>query len=147
MWIWPTTNWIPWQVFGKWDRTYRKTRNGFFYQTPTTNSVEALQRFLEFVNFYRCYLRRLATKTAVLHELIKKDTTFKIEQRHKDVMFEINESLLKATKLSLKLPLSDKQLVILCDASQHAAGYVLLLEDYSEPQWGTLRSMRQFFWL
>ena len=81
----------------------------------------------------------MADKTVVLHELIKKDTTFKLEQRHKDVISEINESLLKATKLSLKFPLPDKQLVIMCDASEHAAGYVLLIEDYSEPQSGSLK--------
>ena len=57
----------------------------------------------------------------------------------KDVIFDINESLLKATKLSLKLPLPDKQLIIMCDASEHAAGYVLLTEDYSETQSGSLK--------
>ena len=81
----------------------------------------------------------MADKTAVLHELIKKDTTFKLEQRHKEVIFDITESLLKATKLSLKLPLPDKQLVIMCDASEHAAGYVVLIEDYSETQSGSLK--------
>ena len=85
-------------------------------------SVKALQRYLEFVNFYRSYFPRLADKTAVLHELIRKHTIFKIEQRHKDEIFDITESLLEATKLSLKLPLPDNQLVIICDASEHAAG-------------------------
>ena len=103
------------------------------------NSVKALQLYLGFVNFYRSYIPRLADKTAILHELIKEDTNFKLEQRHKDVMFDINESLLKATKLSLKLSLPDKQLVIMCDASEHAAGYVLLIEDYSETQSGSLK--------
>ena len=65
--------------------------------------------------------------------MIKKDVPFKLSQQHKDAIFEINESLLKATKVSLKLPLLDKQLVIMCDASEHAAGYVLLIEDYADP--------------
>ena len=103
------------------------------------NSVKALQRYLGFVNFYSSYIPRLADKTAVLHELIKKDSTFKLEQRHKVEIFDINESLLKATKLSLKLPLPDKHLVIMCDASEHAAGYVLSIEDYSETQSGSLK--------
>ena len=103
------------------------------------NSVKALQRYLGFVNLYKSYIPRLAEETAVLHELIKKYTTFQLEQRHKDVIFEINEGLLKATKRALKLPLPDKQLVIMCDASEHAAGYVLLIEDYSEPQSGSLK--------
>ena len=34
--------------------------------------------------------------------------------------------------MSLRLPLPEKQLVIMCDASEHAAGYVLLIEDYTE---------------
>ena len=55
------------------------------------------------------------------------------------MIFEINEGLLKATKLALKFPLPDKQLVIMCDASEHAAGYALLIEDYSEPQSGSLK--------
>ena len=96
-----------------------------------TNSVKALQRYLGFINFYRSYIPRLAGKTLILQELIKKDVPFKLSQQHKDAIFEINESLLKATKVSLKLPLPDKQLVIMCDASEHAAGYVLLIEDYA----------------
>ena len=39
----------------------------------------------------------------------------------------------------MKLPLPDKQLVVMCDASEHATGYVLLIEDYSEPQSGSLK--------
>ena len=56
-----------------------------------------------------------------------------MNQQHKDTLFEINESLLKATKVSLNLPLPDKQLVKMCGASEHAAGYVLLIEDYADP--------------
>ena len=96
------------------------------------NSVKSLQRYLGFVNFYRSYIPRLADKTCCLQELIKKDVLFKLSQQHKDAIFEINESLSKATKVSLKLPLPDKQLVIMCDASEHAAGYVLLIEDYAD---------------
>ena len=34
--------------------------------------------------------------------------------------------------MSLRLPLPDKQLAIMCDAGEHAAGYVLLIDDYTE---------------
>ena len=99
------------------------------------NSVKALQRYLGFVRFYRSYIPHLAGKTCCLQELIKKDVPFKLSQQHKDAIFEINESLLKATKVSLKLPLPDgyNKMVIMCDASEHAAGYVLLIEDYADP--------------
>ena len=42
--------------------------------------------------------------------------------------------------MSLRLPLPDKQLLIMCDASQHAAGYVLLLEDYTDSDVGPMKS-------
>ena len=105
----------------------------FLTKLKPPNSVKALQCYLGFVNFFRTYIPRLADKTCCLQELIKKDVTFKLEQQHNDAIFEINESLLKATKLSLRLPLPDKQLVIVCDANEHAASYVLLIEDYADP--------------
>ena len=113
---------------------HRKTCNRFFEKNSNPPySVKALQRYLGYVHFYRSHIPQLADKKAVLHELSKKDTTFKLDERHKDVIFESYEGILKATKLALKFPLPDKQLVIMCDASEHAAGYVLLI-DYSEPQ-------------
>ena len=42
--------------------------------------------------------------------------------------------------MSLRLPLPDKQLLIMCDASQHAAGYVLLLQDYTDSDIGPMKS-------
>ena len=39
----------------------------------------------------------------------------------------------------MKLLRPDKQLVIMCDASEHAAGYVFLIEDNSEQQSGSLK--------
>ena len=34
--------------------------------------------------------------------------------------------------MTLRLPLTKKQMVIRCHANKHAAGYVLLTEDYSD---------------
>ena len=42
--------------------------------------------------------------------------------------------------MSLRLPLPDNQLVIMCDASEHAAGYVLLIEDYTDTENGPMKS-------
>ena len=63
--------------------------------------------------------------------MLQKDVKFALTQIHKDAVFDINENLTRAAKLSLRLPLPDKQLVM-CDASELPAGYVLLIEDYSE---------------
>ena len=74
----------------------------------------------------------LAEKLVPLYKLLQKDIKFTLAQVHKDAIFDINQNLARAAKLSLRLPLPDKQLVIMCDASEHAAGYVLLIEDYTE---------------
>ena len=80
-----------------------------------------------------------SSKTCTQFKLLQKEVTFSLTQVHKDSVFDINQNLAKAAKLSLHLIL-DKQLVIMCDASEHAAGYVLLTEDYTEKDSSSLKS-------
>ena len=61
---------------------------------------------------------------------------FALTQVHKDATFDVNENLARTAKLSLRIPLPDKQLVIMCDANEHEARYVLLIEEYTEPKDG-----------
>ena len=75
-----------------------------------------------FVQFYRQYIPRLAEKLPPLFKILQKDVKFQLTQQDKDISFDINENLVKAAKLSIRLPLPDKQLVIM--GSEHAAGYV-----------------------
>ena len=107
-------------------------------KTPT--SVKSLQRYIGFVQLYRQYIPRLAKKLTPMYKLLQKNIKFQLTQQHKDLIFEINENLAKAAKLSLRLPLPDKQLVIMCDASEHAAGYDLLIQDYTETNDGPMKS-------
>ena len=94
-------------------------------------SVKLLQRYVGSVNFYRQYIPRLAKKLMPLHQLLQKDINFQPNQVHKDAIFEINEHLAKAAKLYSRLLLPDQQPVTLCDANERAAGFVLLIEDYT----------------
>ena len=108
-------------------RIYKFLKN---LKLPT--SVKSLQLYIGFVQFYRQYIPKLAEKLIQLYKLLQKDVKIALTQVHKNEIFDINESLTGAAKLSLRLPLPDKQLVIICDASEQAAGYVLLVEDYTE---------------
>ena len=72
--------------------------------------------------------------------MLQKDAKYELTQIHKDAIFDIKEILANNAKMSLRLPLPDKQLVIMCDASEHAAGYVLLIEDYTEINVGARKS-------
>ena len=107
-------------------------------QFPT--SVESLQRFIGFVHSYRQYIPRLVEKLFSLFKLLQKEVMFEFTQVHKDAIFDIKENLANAAKMFLRLPLPNKQLVIISDASQHAAGYVLLIEDDTEFDEGPMKS-------
>ena len=102
--------------------------------------MKSLQRYIGFVQFYRQYKPKLAEKLILLYKLFQKHVKYELTQIHKDDIFDINETLANAAKMSLRLPLPDKQLVIMCDASEHAAGYVLLIEDYTDTDVGSMKS-------
>ena len=93
--------------------------------------MSSIQRHIGFVNYYRQQIPKLTEKFFSLYQLLQKDTKFKLTQVHKHAIFDISENLAKVAKLSLRLLLPDQQLVIMYDASEHAAGYVLLFEDYT----------------
>ena len=112
----------------------------FLKNIKLPTSVKSLQRYIGFVQFYRQYIPRLAEKLVTLYKLLQKDVKYELTQIHKDAIFDINENLANAAKMSLRLPLPDKQLVIMCDASEYAAGYVLLIEDYTETNDGPTKS-------
>ena len=101
----------------------------FLKNIKLPTSVKSLQRYIGFVQFYRQYIPRLAEKLVPPYKLLQKDVKYELTQIHKDAIFDINENLANAAKMSLRLPLPDKQLVIMSDASEHAAGYVLLIAD------------------
>ena len=46
--------------------------------------------------------------------------------------------------MTLRLPLSENQLVILCDASEHARSYVLVTQDYRDTVEGTRKVFALF---
>ena len=118
-----------------------KKIDDFLKNIKLPTSVKSLQRYIGFVQFYRQYIPRLAEELVPLYKLLQKDVKFQLTQVYKDAIFDINENLANAAKMSLRLlPLPDKQLVIMCDASEHAVGYVLLIEDYTETSDGPTKS-------
>ena len=102
--------------------------------------MKSLQRYTGFVQFFRQYIPKLAEKLVPLYKLLQKDVQYELTQIHKDAIFDINENLANAAKMSLRLPLPEKQLVIMCQASEHAAEFVLLIEDYTDSDVGPMKS-------
>ena len=112
----------------------------FLKNIKLATSVKSLQRYIGLVQFYRQYLPRLAEKLVPLYQLLQQNVKYVLTQVRKDAIFNINENLANAAKMSLRLQLPDKQLVIMCNASEHAAGYILLIEDYTDSDVVSMKS-------
>ncbi len=65
------------------------------------------------------------------YKLLKNDTEFQTTEEHTESFNKLIEDLKQACNTSLRLPLPDKHFVIITDASEHAAGYALMIEDYT----------------
>ena len=87
----------------------------FLKNLKVPNSVKILQRFLRFLNLYRQYIPTLANRLVPLHLLLRKDVSLKSTKQYKDAIIETIDCLLKAWKLSVKMPLPEQQLVIMCE--------------------------------
>ena len=95
-----------------------------------------VQRMVGFVNYYRNFIPRIAEKLLPFYKLLQKDVPIKITQVHKDMFEQIKVDLTLAMERTLRLPIADRQYVIMADASDFAAGYVLMIEDYTREQGG-----------
>ena len=83
-----------------------------------------------FVQFFRNYMPSLGEKRIPFYELLKKQIDFKITEDHYKKLETLKADLIQATTLTLRLPKPGLQYVILCDASYHGTGFVLMVEDY-----------------
>ena len=93
---------------------------------------KALQRNIDFLNYYRNYIPRLAERLTPFFQLLKTtdaETKIPITPVIMKEFREINEALDRCCQLALRQPLPGKQLVLMIDASFQAAGYAVLIED------------------
>ena len=68
-----------------------------------------LQVYLDFGNFYRQYIHRLADKLVPLQSFLRKDVLFNFTQQHKDTIPENNKFFLNSSTLRMKFLLPEKQ--------------------------------------
>ena len=93
-------------------------------------TVKQVKRLIGFVQFFRNYMPSLGEKLLPFYRLLKKDADFRILPEHHKGLEVLKHDLLQATTITLRLPKPDLQYVILCDASYHGTGFVLMVEDY-----------------
>ena len=93
---------------------------------PTT--VKQVKRLIGFLQFFKAYLPNLGTKLIPFYKLLRKDIPFELLDEHRLAFKTLCEDLQRATELTLRLAKANAQFVLLCDASYHGAGFVLMVE-------------------
>ena len=92
-------------------------------------SKKALQQYLGFLNIYRNYIPRVATKINPFYKLLKTQVPISIISEFKETFDSLNKAVSEACELAMKQPNPAKQLVLMTDAIFRSAGYVLMIED------------------
>ena len=106
----------------------RKIQN-FLDKLRFLKSKKALKRYLDFVNYYRNYIPRMAEKLNPFYKMLKTEVPIIITSELKETFDSVIKALSDACELALKQPIPGKQLVLMTDASFRGAGFALMIED------------------
>ena len=103
----------------------------FLDRLKPPQTVKQVRRFIGFCQFYKPFLPRLAEKLLPFYQLLKVDQEFILGEDQLSSFETLKNDLATICSNNLRLPTKDSQYVILADASFYAAGYVLMIEDYT----------------
>ena len=107
--------------------------------------MKQVKRLIGFTQFFRSFIPKLNEKLLPFYKLLRKDADFTFTDEHFENFRQIKNDLLKATTTTLRLAKPNQQYVILCDASYHCSGFVLMIEDYLDnSQGGKQKHTHQF---
>ena len=102
----------------------------FLKKIKMPQTVKQVKRLIGFVQFFRNYMPSLGEKLIPFYRLLRKDVAFQTDEEHHKSLEVLKHDLIQATDIKLRLPKPGLQYVILCDASYHGTGFVLMVEDY-----------------
>ncbi len=105
----------------------QKVRDIKGMKTPTTK--HELQQFLGMMTYLSTFIEDLSTKTSILRDLLKEDSTFLWEPHHQKAFGCLKEAVSKASLLAYYQP--EMPLYLQCDASMQGLGVGLLQHDKS----------------
>ena len=105
--------------------------NKFLSKLTMPETVKQVKRLVGFfLQFWRDFIPNLGEKLLPFYKLLRKNVEQFITDEHEKNLKILKDDLLKATTLTLRMAKPGMQYVLLCDASYHGAGFVLMIEDY-----------------
>ena len=110
--------------------------NKFLDKIRMPETVKQVKRLIGFVQFFRSFMPNLGQKLLPFYKLLRKDVEFKTTKEHSEALDVLKTDLRNATNSTLRLAKPGLQYVLLCDASYHGTGFVLMIEDYLLDQHG-----------
>ena len=101
----------------------------FLNKIRMPDTVRQAKRLIGFVQFFRNFIPYMNQKLLPFYKLLRKNTEFIISNAHTEAFEALKMDLMNATNFTLPLPKPGLQYVLLCDASYHSTGFVLMIED------------------
>ena len=102
----------------------------FLGQIRTPNTVKQVKRLIGSELFFRNFVPSLGEKLLPFYMLIPKENAFTITIDHYESFNTLKADSTRDTDLTRRLAKPGLQYVILCDASFHGTGFVLMIQDY-----------------
>ena len=101
----------------------------FLAKIRLPRTVKQVKRLIGFVQFFRNFIPNLGTKLIPFYKLLKKEAKLEVDETHVEALGNLKRDLFDATNTTLRLAKPGLQYVLLCDASYHGAGFLLMVED------------------
>ena len=102
----------------------------FLRNLEIPKSVKQVKRLIGFLQFFRSFIPNLNEPLIPFYKLLRKNVSFEITDEIENAFKVLREKLQTTTTQTLRLAKPGLQYAILCDASYHSSGFVLMIEDY-----------------
>ena len=130
----PEIKYLGWTISKAGQGVQKEKITKFLATIRMPRSVKQVQKMIGFMNYFKNYIPRLAEKLLPFYRVLQKGEKVTVTTEQKQMLQILKEDLKLAMERTMRLPLAGKQYVIMSDASDFAAGYVLLIEDYTQEQ-------------
>ena len=92
--------------------------------------MKQVKRLIGFLQFFRSFIPNLNEHLIPFYKHLRKNVSFEITDEIENAFKVLREKLQTTTTQTLRLAKPGMQYAILCDASYHFSGFVLMIEDY-----------------
>ena len=104
----------------------------FLRNLEIPKSVKEVKRLVGFLQFFRSFIPKLNEHLIPFYKRLRKNISFKITDEFEIAFKVLREKLQTITTQTPRLAKPELQYAILCDASYHSSGFVLMIEDYAK---------------